>query len=244
MAARALQTGGVTGLVVTASHNPVSDNGVKLVDPTGYMLEQTWEVKPTPAPELFLSPHSQGMQQAIPSGMIRDAAPVHHCAPDCGTGVGKSAGGRCRRRSCVRSPAGALRQGGHSLWYAAMLPPCLSLNISCRRASLTTLDHVTLPPVAASSYTAMAWSRLGVISGCGTERPMRIRAFPLLGRVRDGDASARHAAKRSGAHRSSGSGRDCAWQHTCRLRPADYAPAALDGAPPPGLVWEDALAMH
>lgn len=44
MAMRALKTGSVTGLVVTASHNPVEDNGVKLVEPTGYMLEQAWEV--------------------------------------------------------------------------------------------------------------------------------------------------------------------------------------------------------
>jgi phosphoacetylglucosamine mutase len=44
MAARALKTGAVTGLVVTASHNPVEDNGVKLVDPSGRMLEQAWEV--------------------------------------------------------------------------------------------------------------------------------------------------------------------------------------------------------
>ena len=45
MAARALKTGGNTGLVVTASHNPEADNGVKLVDPSGYMLEQAWEVR-------------------------------------------------------------------------------------------------------------------------------------------------------------------------------------------------------
>ena len=44
MAARALKTGAATGLVVTASHNPVVDNGVKLVEPTGYMLDQSWEV--------------------------------------------------------------------------------------------------------------------------------------------------------------------------------------------------------
>ena len=44
MAARSMMLGSATGLVVTASHNPAEDNGVKLVDPTGYMLQQSWEV--------------------------------------------------------------------------------------------------------------------------------------------------------------------------------------------------------
>lgn len=29
--------------MITASHNPEPDNGVKLVDPHGEMLEQSWE---------------------------------------------------------------------------------------------------------------------------------------------------------------------------------------------------------
>ena len=33
--------------MITASHNPEGDNGVKLVDPKGEMLEQMWEAHAT-----------------------------------------------------------------------------------------------------------------------------------------------------------------------------------------------------
>ena len=44
MALRAHASGGqATGIVVTASHNPVADNGLKLVDVSGGMLARGWE---------------------------------------------------------------------------------------------------------------------------------------------------------------------------------------------------------
>lgn len=40
-------TGQAIGVMITASHNPAKDNGVKIVDPMGDMLEQEWEVLAT-----------------------------------------------------------------------------------------------------------------------------------------------------------------------------------------------------
>ncbi|KAH9620734.1 hypothetical protein KSS87_007678 [Heliosperma pusillum] len=42
-ALRSLKTHSVIGLMITASHNRVSDNGVKIADPNGGMLSQFWE---------------------------------------------------------------------------------------------------------------------------------------------------------------------------------------------------------
>ncbi|KMZ74694.1 Phosphoglucosamine mutase [Zostera marina] len=42
-ALRSLKTGKMVGLMITASHNPIDDNGVKIADPSGGMMAQTWE---------------------------------------------------------------------------------------------------------------------------------------------------------------------------------------------------------
>lgn len=42
-ALRALQTGQASGVMITASHNGIEDNGVKIVDADGGMLARSWE---------------------------------------------------------------------------------------------------------------------------------------------------------------------------------------------------------
>lgn len=42
-ALRSLHTGSTIGLMITASHNHIQDNGVKIADPNGDMLSQDWE---------------------------------------------------------------------------------------------------------------------------------------------------------------------------------------------------------
>lgn len=81
MAARSMALGAATGLVVTASHNPAQDNGVKLVDPSGYMLQQSWEVSSKLRGENSLSNNA-----AAPAAARHAGVGYSHCstvAPRC-----------------------------------------------------------------------------------------------------------------------------------------------------------------
>ena len=71
--------GQAVGLMVTASHNPEPDNGIKLVDSDGGMLAQSWEAYATAvanAPEAKLSDElakvvaTEGINDTGPRGLV------------------------------------------------------------------------------------------------------------------------------------------------------------------------------
>uniref|UniRef100_A0A8V8TNG4 phosphoacetylglucosamine mutase n=1 Tax=Homo sapiens TaxID=9606 RepID=A0A8V8TNG4_HUMAN len=58
---RSKQTKSTIGVMVTASHNPEEDNGVKLVDPLGEMLAPSWEEHAT----CLANAEEQDMQRVL-----------------------------------------------------------------------------------------------------------------------------------------------------------------------------------
>lgn len=73
-ALRSLKTeGSVIGVMLTASHNRVSDNGVKIADPSGEMLSQGWEPF---ADALANAPTSQHLLQLITEFVEKENIPL------------------------------------------------------------------------------------------------------------------------------------------------------------------------
>jgi phosphoacetylglucosamine mutase len=68
-AIRSRVTGRACGIVITASHNPEADNGVKLVDCTGGMLPTTWEAD---AEALANAPDKEAMRAVIEKLLVLD----------------------------------------------------------------------------------------------------------------------------------------------------------------------------
>ncbi|KAL3497695.1 hypothetical protein ACH5RR_040427 [Cinchona calisaya] len=72
-ALRSLKTRAVIGLMITASHNKISDNGVKVADPSGGMLTQDWEPF---ADSLANTPDSHSLVQLIDAFVKRENIPL------------------------------------------------------------------------------------------------------------------------------------------------------------------------
>ncbi|XP_028762448.1 phosphoacetylglucosamine mutase [Neltuma alba] len=77
-ALRSLKTQAVIGLMITASHNKISDNGVKIADPNGGMLTQHWEPF---ADALANAPSPQDLVQLINDFVKKEDIPFNGFRP-------------------------------------------------------------------------------------------------------------------------------------------------------------------
>ncbi|XAR55865.1 Phosphoacetylglucosamine mutase [Bertholletia excelsa] len=75
---RSLKTQSVIGLMITASHNKVSDNGVKVADPSGGMLCQDWEPF---SDALANAPDSLHLVQLIDEFVKKENIPLEGARP-------------------------------------------------------------------------------------------------------------------------------------------------------------------
>jgi phosphoacetylglucosamine mutase len=108
------QGGQAIGVMITASHNPGPDNGVKLVDPAGEMLEQAWEVAATalancPDSELAAQLETTVKQHGIPGsgGLVVVGRDTRLSSPALAEAARRgvaAAGGECVDLGVVTTP--------------------------------------------------------------------------------------------------------------------------------------------
>ncbi|KAG1655668.1 hypothetical protein FOA52_011796 [Chlamydomonas sp. UWO 241] len=127
---RALLTQRACGVMVTASHNPVSDNGVKLVEPDGEMLPQAWEPLAT---ELACA--SDDAQVAAIVALALSQPPPCHAASDT----------HGAHAAAMQRPAPAVLIGCDTRPSAARLVAAVSAGVRAMGVEVLDAGTVTTP---------------------------------------------------------------------------------------------------
>ncbi|KAG8011222.1 Phosphoacetylglucosamine mutase [Nibea albiflora] len=121
---RSKKTKATIGVMVTASHNPEEDNGVKLIDPMGEMLLQTWESYATQ----LANAEQEDLLTALKDVIEKEAI---NMSQEATVFVGKDT----RSSSSSLSQAvldGVSALGGHSKDYGLVTTPQLHYMVRCQ----------------------------------------------------------------------------------------------------------------
>lgn len=124
---RSKKTKATIGVMVTASHNPEEDNGVKLVDPMGEMVTPTWEGYATQ----LANAEQEDLLAALKDIIEKEAI---NMSQEANVFVGKDT----RSSSASLSQAvldGVSALGGHSKDYGLVTTPQLHYMVCCKNTS-------------------------------------------------------------------------------------------------------------
>ncbi|KAM3602251.1 uncharacterized protein V6R79_000686 [Siganus canaliculatus] len=120
---RSKKTKATIGVMVTASHNPEEDNGVKLIDPMGEMVAQSWEGYATQ----LANAEQEGLISTLKEIIEKEAIDMTQKAS---VFVGRDT----RSSSAILSQAaldGVAALGGHSKDYGLVTTPQLHYMVRC-----------------------------------------------------------------------------------------------------------------
>lgn len=121
---RSKKTKATIGVMVTASHNPEEDNGVKLVDPMGEMVTPTWEGYAT----LLANAEQEDLITALKDIIEKDAI---NMSQDANVFVGRDTrSSSARLAQAVLDGVSAL--DGHSKDYGLVTTPQLHYMVCCQ----------------------------------------------------------------------------------------------------------------
>eukprot|EP01060_Flectonema_neradi_P035578 TRINITY_DN6588_c3_g1_i1.p1 TRINITY_DN6588_c3_g1~~TRINITY_DN6588_c3_g1_i1.p1 ORF type:complete len:522 (+),score=105.58 TRINITY_DN6588_c3_g1_i1:65-1630(+) len=142
MTLRSRKLGGSTGIMISASHNPHADNGMKLVDKSGTMLEESWEK----VAEKFANSSGDDLTKAVETLISDESIPE---------GDGVVFIGRDTRKTgpdmLKATMAGVLAAGGKAVDFGVVTTPQLHFFV-WKQGNPTAEDYYTL---AISSFKSL-----------------------------------------------------------------------------------------
>jgi hypothetical protein len=150
IAARALGTGAACGVMITASHNVDSDNGVKLVEPSGEMLEPDWEGYAT-----RLAQADGGAAVAAELAAVLAAHPPAPGAAEAAAAAAGAGGGAGARARGPRVVVGIDTRASGPRLAAACRAGAAALGVPVSDVGVVTTPELHSEVVACNAYGAL-----------------------------------------------------------------------------------------